>query len=313
MKKFLVTLMVAVSALTIVVGEADAARRLGGGGSIGRQSPNVTRQVPANTPPAQNQMTNPSQARPGTPAAAAPQTAPRPASPWRNILGGALLGLGLGALLSHFGLGGAFASMISTILMIALLALLAMFVIRMFRRKSENKEAQPAYAGGYASGNTPEIGSRVEPQAQPAAFQSEPHAGGTASGNQPWGVPADFDVQSFLRSAKTYFIRLQDAWDKGDINDIREFTTPEMFAELRLQLQERGATPNRTDVVSLDAELLGIEKVGDEYVASVKFSGLIKEGENAPAEPFTEVWNLVKPLSGQGGWVLAGIQQLSQA
>jgi predicted lipid-binding transport protein (Tim44 family) len=312
MKKFLLTLMIAASALTMVVGDADAARRLGGGGSVGRQSQNVARQPAAPAQPAQNQMTNPSQARPATPPAATP---PRP-SPWRGILGGALLGLGLGALLSHFGIGGAFAGMISTILMIALLALAAMFIYRMFRRKSDEGKAQPAFAGGYTPGSgTPEIGSRIEPQARPAAFQAEPQAGAAAgaAANQPWGVPADFDVNAFLRNAKTYFIRLQAAWDKGDVNDIREFTTPEMFGELRTQMLERGAAPTKTDVVSLDAELLGVEKVGDEYLASVKFSGLIKEAENAPPEPFTEVWNLVKPISGQGGWVLAGIQQLSQA
>jgi predicted lipid-binding transport protein (Tim44 family) len=130
---------------------------------------------------------------------------------------------------------------------------------------------------------------------------------------RPWGVPADFDVDAFLRSAKTYFIRLQAAWDRGDINDIREFTTPEMFAELKMQLQERGPQPTHTDVVSLNAEMLGVEVVGDQYLASVRFSGMIKEAENAPPEPFAEVWNLSKPIAGQRGWVLAGIQQLSDA
>ena len=120
-----------------------------------------------------------------------------------------------------------------------------------------------------------------------------------------------FDVPAFLRNSKTYFIRLQAAWDKADINDIREFTTPEMFAELRLEIQERGASPNHTDVVSIDAQMLGVETVGSDYLASVKFSGMIKEAENMPAAPFTEVWNMSKPTSGQGGWVLAGIQQLS--
>jgi predicted lipid-binding transport protein (Tim44 family) len=131
------------------------------------------------------------------------------------------------------------------------------------------------------------------------------------TGSAPWGVPADFDTAGFLRHAKTYFIRLQAAWDRADASDIRDFTTPEMFAEMKLQLQERGAAANHTDVVSLDAELLGIETQGDGYLASVKFSGMIREAENAPAEPFAEVWNLSKPVSGQGGWVLAGIQQLS--
>jgi predicted lipid-binding transport protein (Tim44 family) len=267
----------------------------------------------------QNQAAAPAQARPGAPAAT---PAPRPASPWRGILGGALLGLGLGALLSHLGIGGALASVIGTVLTIALLALAAMFIYRLFRRKNQPPALRPSYAGGYSSGNsgnsgnTPEIGSGLDQQARPAALQAEPQSsgfsGGVAAAAQPWGVPADMDVQAFLRAAKTYFIRLQAAWDKGDVEDIREFTTPEMFAELKLQMQERGAAPTNTDVVSLDAELLGVEKVGNEYMASVKFSGWIKEDPNASAEPFSEVWNLIKPVSGQGGWILAGIQQLSQ-
>ena len=124
-------------------------------------------------------------------------------------------------------------------------------------------------------------------------------------------MPADFDTPAFLRHSKTYFIRLQAAWDKADVNDIREFTTPEMFAELRMQIQERGASANHTDVVTLDAQLLGIENSGNEHLASVKFSGMIRESLDAQAEPFAEVWNLTKPVAGQGGWTLAGIQQLS--
>jgi len=309
MKRFLVALMVAVSAASVVVSEAEA-KRMGGGGSIGRQSQGISRQAPMQSP---NQAANPSQAQPAAPAAA-PQAAPaRPASPWRNILGGALLGLGLGALLSHLGIGGALASIISTILMVALLALAVMFIIRLVRGKNAaNHGAQPAYAGGNPAMRTPEIGSRLEPQGRPAAFQAEPAASGNpVAVQQPVNVPADFDVAGFLRHAKTYYIRLQAAWDRADVNDIREFTTPELFGELRLQLQERGASPNHTDVVSLDSELLEFEQVGDQYHVGVKFSGMIKEAENAPAEPFAEVWNLNKPASGQGGWVLAGIQQLS--
>jgi predicted lipid-binding transport protein (Tim44 family) len=307
MKKLLIALVVMASAVTITVSEAEA-KRMGGGGSIGRQSQSVTRQAPAQSSQA---------AQPKAPAAAPAQqpqgVPPKPASPWRGMLGGALLGLGLGALLSHFGLGGAMASMISTILMVALLALAVMFIMRMFRRKNDDA-GKPAYAGypgtgGYSAGNTPEIGSRLEPRMQPAALETSSAAGAGAAA-APWGVPADFDTQAFLRNAKTYFIRLQAAWDRSDINDIREFTTPEMFAELKMQLQERGASANNTDVVSLDAELLGIETVNNDYLASVKFTGMIKEEENAPAAPFAEVWNLAKPVSGPGGWVLAGIQQL---
>ena len=232
-------------------------------------------------------------------------------------MGGALLGLGLGAMLSHFGLGGAMASAISSILMIALLALAALFIYRMFRRKNDapaNSNFQ-SYATPAPAGYTPEIGSGM----QPAAFQpmQQPASNMTyapatpAAPAAPWGVPADFDSAAFLRHAKSSFIRMQAAWDKADTNDLREFTTPEIYAELKMQIQERGATADFTDVVTIDGELLGIETIGDEYLASVKFTGMIKPAPNAAAEPFAEVWNMSKPVSGSTGWVLAGIQQLS--
>ena len=127
----------------------------------------------------------------------------------------------------------------------------------------------------------------------------------------PWGVPSDFDKDAFLRHAKSNFIRLQAAWDKADVNDIREFTSPEVYAELRMQIQERGAQADFTDVVTIDAELLGIETSVNDYLASVKFTGLIRSAPGAAAEPFAEVWNMSKPVSGNSGWVLAGIQQLN--
>lgn len=309
MKKLWVAMMVVALSLSMGISTVEA-KRFGGGGSFGRQSHSVTRQSRL---PAPSQATNPT--KPAAPAATPQSTPAKPASPWRNILGGALLGLGLGALLSHFGLGGAMASMISTLLMVGLLVVAVMFIARLFRRKTDDQQPRPAYAGyggndpaSSAPFDVPGIGSRIEPS-QPAALQSaQPASAGTDAA--PWGIPAGFDTAGFLRHAKTHFIRMQAAWDKADINDIREFTTPEMYAEVRLQLQERGASPNNTDVVSLEAELLGIETVGDDYLASVRFHGMLKEALNAPAEPFEEVWNLAKPVNGQGGWLLAGIQQV---
>ncbi|WP_151632472.1 Tim44 domain-containing protein [Noviherbaspirillum aerium] len=325
MKKFLATALIAVSALSIVVSEAQA-KRLGSGNSVGKQSSQTYNRQ--STTPAQNQAAPAaSQAAPAAAAPGAAAAAAKPSSPWKGILGGALLGLGLGALLSHFGLGGALASAISTMLMIALLAGAAFFIYRMVMRKRNGAAQagsgmQPAYAGaasntGMARVATLEIGSRIEP-VQPSALQSPLNAASASSAaaaavsDVPQSsIPADFDTAGFLRHAKTYFIRLQAAWDKGDINDLREFTSPEMYAELKMQLQERGASSNHTDVVSLDADMLGIETVGGDYLASVKFSGMIREADNAPAEPFTEIWNLSKPATGTGGWVLAGIQQVA--
>lgn len=306
MKKVFVALMIAVMGLSVGIADVQA-KRMGGGGSFGKSSPSAVRKAQSPSQPAATP------AKPATPAGA------KPASPWRNILGGALLGLGLGALLSHLGIGGALASMISTVLMVALLGFAAMFIFRMIRRRAEGNGAQPAYANAgnrHATGaQTPQIGSLLEKTAHaPQGAQAGAFGGAAASQfgqDADYGVPADFDAVAFARNAKTYFIRLQAAWDKADLNDIREFTTPEMFAEIKMQIQERGAAENHTDVVSIDAEVLGVETIGSDYLASVRFFGFIKEDVNASPAQFTEIWNLSKPVSGGGGWVLAGIQQVS--
>lgn len=303
-KKILIGAVLAVSALSML-GEA-LARPMGGGRSIGRQSQSVNRMPPAAAPA-------PTAPRQAAPAPTAPPAAipPKPASPWKGILGGALLGLGIGALFSHFGLGGAMGGMLGSLLMLALLAGAVFFVIRLIRGRSQ--PAAPAAFGGNNGGNnvyamppssgTPEIGSRLQPEPVQQAAAPVAHT--------PWGVPADFDAPAFLRVAKSNFIRLQAAWDKGDSADIREFTTPEVFAELKMQISERGAQKDYTDVVTIDAELLGIETSDSDYLASVKFTGTIKPAPDALAEPFNEVWNLTKPVSGASGWLLAGIQQLA--
>jgi len=293
MKKLWMALMIAILGVSIGVGNAEA-KRLGGGGSIGKSSPSYSRQAPMQQ---SGQQAAPAQ-RPAQPAA----PAPAPSSPWKGILGGALLGLGLGALLSHFGMGAEFASMLGSVLMIALIAIAGLFIFRMLTRQAAPVQPVPAYAGPMERSITPEIGSNLEQTgttSAPLNWQS----GHAAS------VPEGFDAAGFLRHAKTNFIRMQAAWDKADVNDIREFTTPEMFAELKMQLTERGASSNHTDVVSLDAELLGIETTSDEYVASIRFSGMVREAENVPAEAFSEIWVLAKPVSGSGGWLLAGLQQ----
>ncbi|WP_091875030.1 Tim44 domain-containing protein [Massilia yuzhufengensis] len=321
MKKLLATTLLAVTALSMIA-EATA-RPMGGKRSIGRQSQAV-RQMPAPAPtPAPGFQQRQSAAVPAAAGAAgAAARAPQRSGMWKGILGGALLGLGLGALLSHLGIGGALASAISAILMIGLLVLAVLFIVRMFRRK--DTPANPAF-GGYANPQpagaapgaiaTPEIGSGL--RQQPMGFQAQPQGGvslgkpGAAAAHAQWGVPGDFDQEAFLRHAKASFIRMQAAWDRGDTNDLREFTSPEVFAELKMQIQERNGAEDFTDVVAIDGQLLGIETGATDYLASVQFNGMIRTARNAPAEPFVEVWNMSKPRSGQGGWVLAGIQQVS--
>ncbi|WP_027211662.1 Tim44 domain-containing protein [Burkholderia sp. WSM2232] len=289
------------------------ARRMGGGRSIGRQSNTVQQQ----SAPSQPSPTSPAMQQRAQPAPApAPAPAPQPnRSRWLGPIAGLAAGLGIAALLSHFGLGGAFAGAMANIIVIALLAMIGIWLIRRFMGRKRDA-SQPAYAGQSPSLNSgatgytqeprytaPPAGSYLEPQGNPL---TTPSVGATPS------VPAGFDSEAFLRNAKVYFVRLQAAWDVGNIEDIREFTTPEMFAEVRVDLASRGAQSNQTDVVQLNADLLGVEERANEYFASVRFSGLIREAPGAPAEPFVEVWNLSKANRAGEGWLLAGIQQVAQ-
>jgi predicted lipid-binding transport protein (Tim44 family) len=144
-----------------------------------------------------------------------------------------------------------------------------------------------------------------------SGLQASDSAGGL-SGSQSWGVPADFDTAGFLTAAKRNFVTLQDAWDKSDVAALRAMMTDEMAGEIKSQLAERGVQAgvvNKTDVVMLDAQLLGIEEMATEYMASVEFSGMIREDVSAGPAPFREVWNMTKSKNG-GGWLVAGVQAL---
>ncbi|QQX84835.1 Tim44 domain-containing protein [Cupriavidus necator] len=318
--KFLVGSLITAIAFGMVF-DANA-KRMGGSRSIGKQSSTVTQQrqqAPQPTSPTQQPAQQPNQAAPATAGAAGAAAAAAPKRNWGGILGGIAAGLGIGWLLSHFGLGGAALGFLSNLILIALVAFAAIWLIRKFRGGSKRTQ-QPAYAG---AGNAPNLDRSSEPmfRGEPTPVSSGSPAGAAAStvlpaasaavAQQPWGVPADFDTEAFLRNAKVHFVRLQAAWDAGNLDDIREFTTPEMFAEIKMDLSERGAEVNKTDVVTLEAQLLGIESAAAQHIASVRFSGMIREKSGEAAQPFGEVWNLAKPASGTAGWLLAGIQQES--
>ncbi|WP_250532967.1 TIM44-like domain-containing protein [Caballeronia sp. AZ10_KS36] len=301
-----------ITAGAIFADDAEA-RRMGSGRSMGRQSATATQQHQA-TPPSQSmQPSQSAQPQRAQPAPAAPPAAQPARNRWLGPIAGLAAGLGIAALLSHFGLGGAFAGAMANMIMIALIVLAAVMLFRFFMRKRQGAST-PAYAGAGASpyGASARSGLNQEPprMSQPAGFGAD-YIDSPATQAAPVNVPAGFDTEAFLRNAKVYFVRLQDAWDRGNVNDIREFTTPEMFAEVKLDIDARGGAPNRTDVVQLNADVLGVEDRASEYLASVRFHGLIRESEGAAAEPFVEIWNLSKQKSGNEGWLLAGIQQVS--
>lgn len=324
-------------ALIVAVGltPPDAmAKRLGGGG-MQRSLP--SRSSPSPTP------AKPNPANPGQPAAPTQQAAPTPAVPttpppavatgkrsWMGPLAGLAAGIGLAALASHFGFGEAMANF----MMIALFALVGMVVVGWLLRrfgaaKSNGASAQganpfqPAYAGTAAG-----TGSAA-PQRHDAAFAREAmpigqgalpgsaaasFATGAVSAAAPVSnavaLPADFDRAGFEKLAKLIFIRMQAANDRCDLNDLRSFTTPEMFASIRLDLQNRGDSNQQTDVLHVDAEVLDLAREDGRDIVSVRYHGQIREEPSHPPTAFEEVWHLVRPADGSREWAIAGIQPL---
>jgi predicted lipid-binding transport protein (Tim44 family) len=306
------------------------AKRLGGGSSIGKQSGNVTQRnaaAPAPATPAQNA------AAPAKPATVSPPAAVAPKKPWAAMLGGLAAGLGLAWLAHSLGLGEAFGQF----LLIALLVLAAMVVVGWLMRSRKPAAASGAYAfqgAGAASDATApreyspdKVGN--DASARPwerssMAFEAGRYGGGAPgtgvqigsalAGSQAWGIPEGFDVQGFLGAAKRNFVTLQDAWDRSDMTTLRSMLTDGMLEEIRTQLAEReshtAGQPNKTDVVMLEAQLLGIEDLGNDYMASVEYSGMIREQPSAGPSPFREVWNMTKPKDGGSGWLVAGVQAL---
>ncbi|MBI3231150.1 MAG: Tim44 domain-containing protein [Burkholderiales bacterium] len=122
-------------------------------------------------------------------------------------------------------------------------------------------------------------------------------------------IPANFNVAGFIRKTRLYFIRLQIAWDKSDIQNISEITTSEICEEFRRQVASRGPSDNVTEVLAFEADVLGVKAVGQKYVVTVKMTGIIKESENTVQEAFEEVWKLSRSMSGKENWLLADIKQ----
>ena len=296
--------------LSTVAMDAEAAKRMGSGKSLGTQRQATADKAP--TAPTQSAATA------GTPAAGAAA----PSRSWMGPVAGLAAGLGLAALASHLGFGEELASM----LMFGLMAAAVMVAIGFFMRKrAAAKQSNASGPGGlqyaHASIGTATHTSQPE-QPTPAYKVAMPAAGNSALGSSIGSgigagvasasrIPADFDVAGFERNAKVNFIRLQAANDAGDLDDIRQFTTPEMFAELKMELAERGTAVQKNDVVSIYAQVMDVEEDDAGYLVSVRFTGAIRDDSGAPDESFDEVWHLMKSRQGNSGWVLAGIQQTS--
>lgn len=326
MNKLLTLMLAGILALGSL--NAEASRRMGGGKSTGQQSSNVTQReaVRPQAPVAPAQQAAPATAN--KPAAAPAAAQAQNKKPWGAMLGGLAAGLGLAWLAHSLGFGEAFGN----VLMMILLGVAVMAIIGFILRRRNASSPQVAYQGAGNSAQSPASFKQYSPEkvgndasarpweSQSTRFDSASVAssgsmiGAGLRGPQGWGIPGDFDVDGFVEAAKRNFITLQDAWDRSDIGLLRSMMTDAMVAEISSQLAEREAQfpgqPNKTEVVMLEAQLLGIEDMQDSYMASVEFNGMIREEPSAGPSPFREVWNMTKPKNGGSGWLVAGVQAL---
>jgi predicted lipid-binding transport protein (Tim44 family) len=278
--KYFLYMLIALFTLPLVVIDAEA-KRFGGARNIGKQREAISPQAPK--APAQQQ-----QAASGTPA-----QQPAGASKWLGPLAGLAMGAGLAALFLNNGPAGVLAGL----LLIAAIIALAVFAMRTLRARA-------------ASGPLRYAGADPHHSALPASTTS---FGGAATGapvaaGSHW--PAGFNAEEFARHAKLNFVRLQAVHDARDLAALRDVLTPGMYAAIEADIQAAGdTTPQKTDVVTLNSEVLDVTEENGLYVVSVRFSGLISESESEPPQDFSETWHLEKPVKGRSGWLVAGIQQ----
>jgi predicted lipid-binding transport protein (Tim44 family) len=318
--RLLAVAMLVVSAGAMLSVSFDAeARRMGGGKSFGRQSSNVTQQRQAATPPAANTTARSAAPAAGAAAAGTATAAKSGVSRWLGPIAGIAAGLGIAALLSSMGLSGAFLEMMSSLLLIGLLVFGVMFIVRKLRggaarpamqqaggasplHRQSGAQAQNTWRQGAAAAST------AAPAAAPAAASAAPISAVPAPPvDEKWFIPGDFDTSTFLATAKAQFIEIQSVWDSGNLDKLRDYMTDDLIAEVKPEILARNEN-NVTEVVLLNAELLGIEAVSGGHLASVRYSGMLREAKEAEAFRFEEVWNLYK--ADNAGWLLAGIQQI---
>ena len=286
---------------------AEASKRLGSGKSVGQQSNNVS-QTQGASKTTQN-------AAPATPAAPPPAAAPQK-RPWGAMLGGLAAGLGLAWLASSMGFG----EELGQFMMFGLIALGIMMVVGYFMRRrasannSESNTSPLAFQGAGAAPPQQHQATQFNTNTDVPTASAGSMIGSAVGGFQPtWSIPAGFDANGFVNKAKENFVVMQDAWDRSDTNSLRNLMTDNMLEEIKAQIAERDATASggqmtKTEVITLEARLLGIEESVDGHLASIEFAGMIREDVGAQPESFKEVWNMSLSKTTNSGWLVAGIQ-----
>lgn len=265
--------------------DASAAKRFGGGQSMGSAPSHQTRQAS----PSQQSATTPAQ--PGR----APG-APSGASRWL----GPLAGIAAGGLLASMFMGDGFEGF--QLLDFLLIALVAFVIFRFISSRRRKQQPQVAMAGH------PAYQREVQPDAAPAS----PFGGASGSAARPAiQAPAWFNEQNFLGAAREHFLALQQHWDANEMDKIAEFVTPHMLQFLRQERTSLGEGYQSTYIDNLSVQLDGLDDRADKTIATLTFSGVSKDSRFDKGETFSESWNMERQPGENQPWLIAGIRQNS--
>jgi predicted lipid-binding transport protein (Tim44 family) len=278
---FLGAIILSLGLILLTMPDLADAKRLGGGGSFGSK-PSYSKNFQ----------------KPAAPAASSAQQAAPGASPMggRGMFGGMLGGMLMGGLLGSLFFGGAFSGIgMMDILLIGGGLFLLMRFLRSRQPATQTAEG-PARTQDMNRGAWKNLRTAVQ------------HTSSTAP-----NYPAGFDAQDFLQGAKAAYTRLQAAWDARDLDDLRQFTSQEVFAEIQSQAAAN-PSPGKTEILLLEASLLEVKALGNQTIATVLFDTMLREDSaSAPAEQVREAWHFSRYETGGGShWVVEGIQQLEK-
>jgi predicted lipid-binding transport protein (Tim44 family) len=285
----LVTLFTAFFLMFAVVSEADAKRFGGGGfGKVFKTSPFATKKA---IPAKKDQQQNPA------------------AQKKSGMMGGMMGGLLAGGLFAALLGNGAFEDIqVVDMIIIALLAFLAVKLLKAFM--SSRQQEQPRMA---ADGN-PQRHRFKMPHDRDAdhnsPVQETPVAQSTSFDQDevPFNLPPGFDQQGFIEGSLNHYCTVQESWNKGELDVIAEYVSPELFTALSQQRRKLMAPP-QTKVVNLSAEIVRADQAGDSAEISILFRGMCKDELEHSEEAIFDTWHLQRDLNTENAdWVIVGIE-----
>jgi predicted lipid-binding transport protein (Tim44 family) len=288
--KSIITLFTAFFLMFAMVSEADAKRFGGGGfGKSFKTSPFASKKA---APAKKDQQQNQAGQKKG------------------GMMGGLMGGLLAGGLFAALLGSGAFEDIqIMDIIIMALLAFLAFKLFKGFM--GARHQAQPRMA---AEGNSTQRHNFEMPRDAGAAgtssLQDVPatQATGFNQDEVPFNLPADFDQQAFIEGSLSHYRTVQESWNKGELEVIEEYVSPELFTALSQQ-RNKLMVPPQTEILDLTAEIVRADQAGDSAEISILFRGVCKDELEKSQDGIFDIWHLQRDLSTENAdWVIVGIE-----